>query len=76
MTAERIDLSHDHRAWQGQVRPENCEPGTLHRHRVIDRVPGTRFTTWAHDTPQHTHRLPDGAWTDHRRSLTQYRPVP
>lgn len=76
MSPHRVDQSHDHETWHlGGVRSENCESGRLHRHRVQDAGPATRYTTWAHDTPQHTHRLPDGAWTGRRRSLVHPRPL-
>jgi hypothetical protein len=70
-----IDL-HDHATWQSPVHAEGAEDDRLHRH--IIRVAGTvrGYTTWAYNTRNHAHRLPDGAWTRPRRDLTVSRTAP
>lgn len=75
MSARQHDQLHDHQTWHSRVRAESSEDSRLHRHRVIEPGTAVRYTTWAHDTGAHAHRLPDGAWTRPRRSLTPPAPL-
>jgi hypothetical protein len=60
---------HGHATWGPHLRAEYAADGKLHRHRIADRHASPRFTSWAHNTPAHSHRLPDGAWTRPRVDL-------
>ena len=65
----RLDDVHSHATWGPLVRPETVESDRLHRHRISDQYSVPHFTSWEHNGPNHTHRLPDGAWTRPRRDL-------
>jgi hypothetical protein len=69
MAQRHLDLVHVHPTWQPRIKPEYSEDGRLHRHRLIEPGRAVRFTTWAHNTPAHQHRLPDGAFTRPRLDL-------
>ena len=68
-----LDNLHNHATWSPRLREEYCEDGRLHRHRIIDDAGAVHFTSWAHNTPAHHHRLPDGAWA---RPKTDLNPLP
>jgi hypothetical protein len=74
MSRRRTEHAHDHATWHPPVRVEYSEDGRLHRHRLEEPGLAVRYTTWAHNTPHHAHRLPDGAWTRPRRDLLP--PIP
>jgi hypothetical protein len=69
MARTRSDDLHSHITWGPLVRPETVEDGRLHRHRISDPYSVPRFTSWEHNGPNHSHRLPDGAWTRPRSDL-------
>ena len=69
MGAAQFDDLHTHATWGPVLRPELVEGGRLHRHRISDHGTEPRFTTWEHNGPNHTHRLPGGAWTRPRIDL-------
>lgn len=69
MAARHLDKVHEHPTWSPAVRPEYSEEGRLHRHRVVEGGRAVRYTTWAHNSPAHQHRLPDGAFTRPRIDL-------
>jgi hypothetical protein len=69
MARSRSDDLHTHITWGPRLRAEATEDGRLHRHRVSDKYSVPRFTSWEHNGPSHSHRLPDGAWTRPRRDL-------
>jgi hypothetical protein len=69
MAQRHLDLVHVHPTWNPRVKPEYTEDGRLHRHRLIEPGRAVRFTTWAHNTEAHQHRLPDGAFTRPRLDL-------
>lgn len=60
---------HNHATWGPILRPEWVDEGRLHRHRIHDPLSVPRFTTWDHNGANHSHRLPDGAWTRPRLNL-------
>lgn len=69
MAQRHLDLVHVHPTWEPRIKPEYSEEGRLHRHRLIEPGRQVRFTSWAHNTPAHQHRLPDGAFTRPRLDL-------
>jgi hypothetical protein len=69
MAHAHSDDLHTHATWGPLLRPEGAEPGRLHRHRISDPYSVPRFTSWEHNGPAHSHRLPDGAWTRPRTDL-------
>lgn len=69
MAQRHLDLVHVHPTWSPRIKPEYSEDGRLHRHRLIEPGRAVRFTTWAHNTEAHQHRLPDGAFTRPRLDL-------
>ena len=76
MSLHRNDQAHKHASWHLLVRAEYSEDGALHRHRIVGPDRAVRYTTWAHNTSAHAHRLPDGAWTRPRVDLTPPAAVP
>lgn len=64
-----FDDLHAHATWGPALRPESVGGGSLHRHRIADPGSMPRFTTWEHNGPNHSHRLPAGAWTRPRVDL-------
>src|SRR3712207_4996835 len=69
MTRPCSDDLHTHATWGPRLRAETAADGRLHRHRISDPYSVPRFTSWEHNGPSHSHRLPDGAWTRPRRDL-------
>ncbi len=69
MAHAHFDDLHTHATWGPHLRPESAERGRLHRHRISDPYSVPRFTSWEHNGPSHSHRLPDGAWTRPRTDL-------
>ncbi|MFN8559117.1 MAG: hypothetical protein U0531_17855 [Dehalococcoidia bacterium] len=70
MAATHLDHLHDHAAMYAGVRPEYSPDGRLHRHRVLDGSAAASYTTWAHNSPHHAHRMNNGGWTRPRRMLS------
>lgn len=70
MPQRHLEQVHGHRTIDQQIRLEYSEDGRLHRHRVVDTNQAVRYTTWAHNSPAHQHRLPNGSWTRPRFGLT------
>jgi hypothetical protein len=69
MAGRSFEDLHNHATWGPLLRPETAEDGRLHRHRIADRHAVPRFTSWEHNGTNHSHRLPDGAWTRPRYDL-------
>jgi hypothetical protein len=69
MSKRLVDQLHTHKSIMLQVRAEYSEDGRLHRHRVHGSPDGIMYSSWAHNTESHQHRLPDGAWTRPRTAL-------
>jgi hypothetical protein len=69
MAYRQFDNVHGHRTLDQHVRTEYSEDGRLHRHRVVERGVTARYTTWAHNTKAHQHKMPDGSWTRPRFDL-------
>ena len=63
MARKKSDDLHNHATWGPTLRPESAEAGRLHRHRISNPYATPRYTSWEHNGPSHSHRLPDGAWT-------------
>lgn len=76
MPGRRSDQYHRHRSPDMPVRLEYAEEGRLHRHRVDGEGLTNHYTTWAHNTPSHQHRLPDGSFARPREDLTPPAIVP
>ena len=70
MSDNYLEQVHEHKCLDFSIRPEYCEEGRLHRHRI--NLPGGRiqFTTWSHNGEHHSHRLPGGGWTRPRLDLS------
>lgn len=63
MATYLFDNLHNHATWGPQLSHAVEDDGRLHRHRVAGAEAHPVFTTWAHNTPAHSHRLPDGSWS-------------
>lgn len=69
MKRDSVDDLHSHATWGPTIRAELVAQDRLHRHQILDYRSAPRFTTWEHNGPNHSHRLPDGAWTRPRTDL-------
>lgn len=76
MTTHPFDDLHTHATSGPGIRAEFVPAERLYHRRIMDKESQPNFTTWAHNGPIHTHRLPDGSFTRPRVDLRPAQDAP